>query len=126
MGAIGQEVVEELRRALLDDPSFVEVLRTALSLGSLAAQRPVEPTGPVAKSLAARALSVHPSTLDRAVRAGCPVEHFNGRRRFDLPAVRAWFKSRASKTVTRSEPDNDPIDIEHEVRRLGLRRKRAS
>lgn len=124
MGALGQEVIEELRRALVEDPTFVAVLRAAIN--APAPSNATEPSGPVAKSLAARALGVHPCTLDRAVRAGCPVEHFNGRRRFDLASVRAWFRSRASKTVQAPEADADPIDIEHEARRLGLRRKKAS
>lgn len=74
----------------------------------------------VSKTTALGLLGIGASTLDRAVRAGCPVEYFNGRRRFDVNAVREWFKANKSRTATFSKPRKDrDVDVERELRELG-------
>lgn len=82
--------------------------------------KPTEtPDAPVPKAEAARLLGIHQSTLDRAVKAGCPVVHFNGRRRFDVPAVRAWFASERSKTA---DGRDDTTNVDHITKRMNLKR----
>ncbi len=121
MSAFARELIEEFRRALREDPTFARELRDMLG-----APAPVggDPTDPVAKPLAARLLGIHQTTLDRAVRHGCPVTRFNGRKRFDMAAVREWFAAQKSKRApSATTPDNDPINVDHVVRQLGMRRR---
>jgi len=75
----------------------------------------------VNKTEAARAIGVSTVTLDRAVRMGCPVHHFNGRRRFDVAAVKKWLETEKSKTAA-ARKEHDPIKVDHLTRALGYRK----
>lgn len=123
MRELAREVVAELRRLLREDPSFVEELRTIISAAP--ANIDSDPAEPVPKRTAARLLRCHEATLDRAVRAGCPVVHFNGRRRFVMTDVRAWFAARKSKTAAITSAAPDPINVDDVIRQLGMRRRAA-
>jgi len=121
MKELAREVIAEFRRLVREDPSFVEELRAII--GAAALNTETDSVEPVPKRTAARLLRCHEATLDRAVRAGCPVVHFNGRRRFVLTDVRAWFAARKSKTANITPGDPDPINVDHVIRQLGMQRR---
>jgi hypothetical protein len=104
--------LDDLVRSLLDD------LADRVADRLLARSSAVAVDGPLPKARAAKVLGVHVSTLDRAVRAGCPFVTFNGRRRFDVVAVRSWLQTHRVKGTDAP----DPINVDKLVRRMGLKR----
>jgi hypothetical protein len=84
---------------------------------------PPEPSGLLDKRDAAKMLGVSMATVDRMTAQGMPTETIGARRRFDVPACRAWLKARGRSATTpaRSERVID-VDVDDVIASAGLRR----
>jgi hypothetical protein len=121
--SLARELLSELVEVLEKDPETAARIRVALAVIPTAQSSEDDL---LSKDETARVLKCHPCTLDRAVRAGCPHEVFNGRKRFRVGAVRSWFSTHKLTRKATTDADNDPIDVEDVVRGLGMRRRRKA
>ena len=120
--ALAAEIVDALLEVLETDPARAKRFVSVVT----AANAPTEPVTPtlLTKQRTAAALNISVAKLDRAVTQGCPCEYAGASRRFDLDAVRAWFKARGklpTKPRAKHAPENDPINVDRAAQAAGFR-----
>jgi hypothetical protein len=73
----------------------------------------------VTKAVAAKALGISTSTIDKAVAAGAPCVSVGARRRFDVADLRAWFAARGKRSAGKPVAKVD-VDVAALCDRAGL------
>jgi hypothetical protein len=97
-----------------------DVIATMRALFSPATSDRTPPIGLVAKALAAKALGVSTSTLDRLVVEGAPIHPVGSRRMFDVAELRSWLDARGQRPPS-ARRVRDSVDVDGILHRSGLR-----